>query len=697
MTKRPSQRFVLPRISLDRTVVYGIAVLLFVLPLFIWPGITEYGYGKTMVALVAISILSILWGLSMWQKREVKIRVPWITWPFLAFVAASLFSLLQATNGRVVIQSLVLVVFFFLLLLIIANVVQQKRDVALLLYALLASISLVALYGLMQYLGIMRGPIGGRGVNQMISTLGNRNYLGGVLTYSFFPAMILLFRLRGWFLRSVAVLLIAFNFGALMLIDQTGANAALILAAIALAVGWVIFHPIEPLRRARGWILALLLVLVLAFLFEAPSTRLNSIVGLSADEPSWIAQLWARNSGDARTWDWWVGYEMFKDHPLFGVGLGNYKLNFIRYKAAFLQTPQGASYDFYIPRAAQAHNDYVQAAAETGIIGVIAVASFLLTLVASLWLRLRRNRDEGDRWDLLLLSTGMVALLAHAFVSFPAHLPISSLTFVLYTGLAFAPVYGGTSTGGISLRGWGLKSVVLALGIAGLIVSILAVMDLSANLLMGKGIEQFQLGQTRLAEASLQKSLRYDFAPRQTYFYLAACQVQLGDREAGYETINLCLTRFLDEQVYLVYAELGTSLGHPEDAQEALDILVDSHPSEEIMKKARYLEAQVSTQKGQYELAIQQLESLIEDVPAYELPRIALGNLYAARGMNVLARDQYQKALGLIERGITANQNKLAGKTEFTAQEYGKLRSTLSTLQSERDYVLDRLSALPDL
>ena len=137
---------------LDQALVYTVALLLLSIPLFILTTISEYGYGKTMFALIGISFLSILWGLSGWAKSTWKIRWPWITVPFLGFVVTSLLSLLYAINGRVVIQSLILVVFFFQMLLIIANVIRERKNVHLLLFALLFSGFLAGLYGLLQYL-----------------------------------------------------------------------------------------------------------------------------------------------------------------------------------------------------------------------------------------------------------------------------------------------------------------------------------------------------------------------------------------------------------------------------------------------------------------------------------------------------------------------------------------------------------------
>ncbi len=678
----------------DRLLVYGLAFTLFALPLFILPNATEYGYTKTILAIVLISILGVLWGIQGWRRGTWTVRIPWITWPFLAFAAASLFSLLGATNGRFVVQSLVLLVYFFLLLVLISNVAREKRDVTLLLGSFLVSVSLVSLYGMLQYAGVARGPSEGTGLQQVISTLGNKEYVAGLLAYILLPAVILIFRVRSPVVRTVALLLIAFDFGALLLFDQTGANVALIVAFVAVVIGWLIFRPVTPLRRARGWILALIVVAGLAGLVEAPSGPLNSVVGLSADGPSWIETVWQQNSGAVRAWDWWVGVEMWKSSPWVGIGLGNYKLEFLPYKAQFLQTPQGAGYDFYIARAAQAHNEYVQAMAEVGIVGLAAVVGFLIVLVASLWTRLRRNPDEGDRLDLLLCAAGLVAVVVHAFVSFPAHLPASSLAAILACGLALAPVYGDHATAVRSMRGWRLRVPVVATALLGIAVSVIAARDLAANVLMKEGIEQLQLGRTEVAEATLKRSVRLDFAPHQTYFYLGMAQARLGHLGAAFESLRLCQTRFLDENTYLIYAELAANQGKTEMAQEAIKTLLATRPSVDIQHRARYVRAVVAIRAGNLQDASAELESLVQDAPSLEVARIAFASVLAAQGQKDGAIREYERARKLVENKLTEAEKELSSGSRMTATEYGELRSSMTTLRSERDSIVERLKAL---
>jgi tetratricopeptide (TPR) repeat protein len=451
---------------------------------------------------------------------------------------------------------------------------------------------------------------------------------------------------------------------------------------------------VEPLRRARGWILALILVVGLAYLVEAPSGPLNSVVGLSADETSWIETVWRQNSGATRAWDWWIGLEMWKDSPWVGVGLGNYKLEFLPYKARFLQTPQGASYDFTIPRAAQAHNEYVQVLAEVGVFGLAAVAAFLVFLVTSLLSRLRRTTDEGDRLDLILCSAGLVAVVVHALVSFPAHLPASSLAAILVCGLALSPAYGDRATASFHVRGWKLRAAVVVMAVTGIAISVVAVRDLASNALMKEGIEQLQLGQTEAGKATLERSLRLDFAPHMTYFYLGMADARLGNLEAAFRSLERCQTRFLEENTYLIYAELAANAGKTAVARETIATLLATRPATDIERRARYVRAIVSLRDGDAQAASVELENLVRDAPDFEAARIVLANVLLARGLRDAAASEYTRALAIVERKLAAAEKTIASATRMAASAHGELRSTIATLRSERDSILERLKPL---
>ncbi len=683
-------------ISAERVFAYAVAAIVFIIPLFIWPGETEYGYGKTIIMYLLVSALLIGWAAWAVRRGVWKIRIPWLAYSAGFLILVGLLSLINAVNGLVVIQSLAVFLYFILFYLVVANMVRDSRDVTVILYALLIAAFFTALYGLLQYLGVMRGAFGnGGGLNELISTMGNRNYLGGFLAYLMFPSVILLVRLHSRILRAIALLLLAFNFGTAMLVNQTGIVVALIVALIGVVIGWLIFRPVEPVRRNRVWLITLLAILAVTFVFEAPAGPLNSVVGLSATPGSFIGRLWAQNAGKTRSWDWWIGYEMFKAHPILGVGLGNYKLNFLPYKAKFLATPRGKNYNFYIPRAAQAHNDYVQTAAELGILGIIGVVGLIGMIAYSLWIALYRSRNEADRFDLLLLTGGVITFLVHALVSFPAHLPASSLVLVTILGIATSRAYTDTAHTTVTIKRVPLAAMAAVVAAFCVFVSVVAVRDYAADFLFQAGVQELQLGQTNLAIETFNHSIQLDFCPRQTYFYLATAEIQAGNYKQALADLEKCRTRYVTEPVYLNIANLAVNLGDIKTAQKNINFILSTHPSSDMALQAEYLNGIIAIRAGDYTRASQILNELVKRHRDFERGYIALGDLYRAQGLTVSARKNYETSLKLITARLARDNSHLNSGKPITGQEYSRLRNEITMLTQEKQAVEASLAKLP--
>jgi O-antigen ligase len=612
------------------------------------------------------------------------------------FALAGVLSLIHATDGRVVLQSLILLVYFMVLLWMIANVIRDQHAVRWLLTALLASGTLAALYGVLQYFGTVPGTSAGTGVNAVISSMGNRNHLGGFLLYLCYPAIILLVRAKTLWVKAFTAILIAFALSVMLSLRQTGTQVAFVLATGAFVVGWLIFlAPCRP--RIRRWLLLALAVAGVAVFagFLVFTTPTSSSSDGTSEQP-WLVKMWEANSGKTRAWDWWIGAEMFADHPITGVGLGNYKLEFIPSKVDFLATERGQAYDFYIPIAAQAHNEFVQAGAELGSIGLIMLLASLGTLAASLWTRLKRTQDRQDRLDLLLLTTGILAFLAHSVVSFPSHVVGSSLELIVFCGLALSHAYGESASFAWVLRGWKSKAFHAILVAIALTVSLFAIADLRANWLMERGIDQVQAGLYATGESTLERSLMLDFAPRQTYYFLAIAQIQLGKLDEAESNLQKCMTRFVDEASLLNYANLLVNTGQSAQAFEPLALLLASLPRHEIQLRAEYLQAMAISETGDPETAVVLIEELLASHRDYETAYIGLGGILESLQRFGDARTTYEKGLEMIEKMLTDSRKaiEVAGDA-ITAERYSELRGRIEKLVYERATLIERLRELP--
>jgi O-antigen ligase len=685
------------RFTLERVQLAAVCVAVFILPLFLWPGTTDYNYAKSIAGLVSISLLLVLWGVSAWRRPTWALRIPWVMLPLLGLVLAGLLSLLHAVNGRVVAQSLILLVNFVLLSLLIANVARTRRDVRWVLAALLISGTLAAAYGVLQYLGAVPGPPGTTGVSAIVSTMGNRNHLGGFLLYLLYPSAILFLRARRIWSKVLVGAAIGLSFFTMLLVQQAATRLVFASITSALVVGWIVVQTARPVLRARRWwivsvvgILALAGFIVLAFV----PARLLGLPNPNGDR-SWLVDQWERNSGRTREWDWWIGLDMFTDHPLTGTGLGHYKLEFIASKGDFLMTPRGESYDFPKAQAAQAHNEYVQIAAEMGSLGLVALIAVLGTLGISLGTRLARAHEEG-RIELLLLAAGILAFLAHSVLSFPAHVVASSLAFVSLCGLSLSSAYGDFMSTTLRLRRWHGRAIHLALVACALSVSLVAAADLRANVLMEQGISQVQAGLYVSGELTLQRSLRLDFAPRQTYYYLAVAQIHLDKLDQAEENLRKCMTRFVDEAALLNYANLLVNTGQSEKAFAPLHLLLASNPRREIEPRARYLHALAVGETGDPAAAIGLIRAILLEFPTYETAYIGLGGLFESLQQWDEARQTYEEGIALIDSLQSRLRQQIdAAGDSAPPQESASRRAQLERLAYERATLSERLRKLP--
>lgn len=185
-----------------------------------------------------------------------------------------------------------------------------------------------------------------------------------------------------------------------------------------LLLGYVLF-------RSRGMgkrLLAAAAVLLAALLIVSwlgvgqILQRFSSLQALEVTEAKRVAM--ARGS-----------WHIFLDHPVAGTGLGTLQIVYPAYETL---------YDGKIVN--HSHNDYLEALAETGVLGGLCCAWFLVVLLRK---SLARLRPKDYSFPDVLRISGMVAcagLLVHSFVDYNLHIPSNALLFFLLAHLATAEI-----------------------------------------------------------------------------------------------------------------------------------------------------------------------------------------------------------------------------------------------------------------
>lgn len=745
------------------------AVFLFTQPLLIYLGNTEYGYTKAVFSLGFISLLLVVQVGEMALKGRANFQLTSLFPPVIFLLAASSLSLINSQTLLGDFQYMVLLIYFSLFYLFLSNVLERPHQIHFLIGTLLASAALASLYGLLQYYGVLLGAPGQEaGTGAIISTFGNKNYLGGFLAYLLVPGLALLLGSSQRWAKAYALGTLGLIYVTLVAVRSESAWLAVLLSLLVLFGGLFFTRSLELLRVNARWLLGLMglmIVLTLGLLAgtvhwlwkESPSLSslaqsaqrfsalgwLVPIAILGMPLLAWIIRLWKSRRGWAwvslaslmmaiaafsispvgrglyqglwqlkersasvRAEDWWIGYEMFKSHPLMGTGLGDYKREFLLQKAQFLQTERGRYYNSkvgYIVRAAQAHNEYVQIMAEMGVFGLLATASLIFMIFQSAWHRLIKSESYAGRILVAALFAGVVAFMSDSLFSFPLHLPANALVLIFLLGT-------------LQSRALGEMRFVVSLGpetsrvLAGLVflvafvVSFFAYRDWLSDLYLDLGYRQFRSGEVAAAKESLERSVRLDFAPADALYWLGLIYAKEGDLARSLESFERCLPSFATEGTYYQLARVhlqfvqsaqGSKIEHLEQAKSYLETLFAIDPDPSLKSDALYLKGLILWEEGKPDEAQALLEDLFQRYPDKEELPVALAQIHLQQRLPFKARETFEQALKIIDQKLARLQQLLAPGSEVALDDYYTWKSDQKRLEELKAKVEEALRRLP--
>lgn len=674
---------------------WGTITLLFLAPLWFIPLSFSRSSAKLSIILAGIIVVLGATALKAWARREIVLRVPWIFVGVSLFVIASALSLIGAKNLCFAMSSLLLLCLFLGFGLTVAQLGNTKLNVQRILCALLAASSLAALIAILQYIGYLGDPLLSP-IERAISTFGNRNYFGSFVGVVAIPSLALLLNLRKRRLWMVAWVAIAMLFLGPLLVQQTGMFIALLAGIVFVGLGVAVFGIGRYIRTHYKTIFVVFLAAVLGLGVGLTLWSVNPYWETSSGDG-----LWSANSGYTRELDWWTAWEMFKTNPLTGVGLGNFKVEFLDYKAQFLATSRGAQYGFADFRAAQAHNEFLQMAAELGVPGIVAILGLVLVAVATSWRRCLCIPEPKKRLEFLLISAGLVVAAIHAVVSFPLHLPITALALVTLLGLISSSYFGERTI--IHARVGGTKARVTAL--AGILTVCLLGLVLGRELMgyasFSQGKAQMAVGENEQALQLLTKSVAISCCSTEAKFQLATVALllsdqsrQLGEQEKASSLLQIAWASALESQDEYPTSQgllflAGIAVMRDEDtlAEDILLRLLVANPISEFKQGARYLLAALEAREGDLVSAKVSLRTLIDEYPAYIQSYVLLGQLFLQEGMREDGLQVFEQGMQMVESELLRIETELktASRAEreelaFDQQRLLLERQSLSTL-----------------
>lgn len=380
---------------------------------------------------ISISILSFFY-LALSKKR---INLSLLDIAILIYLITILLSSINSQDYLYTLKELLFPISGILIYFIITRIFVETQYFASLrlikkLYVILIiGATLTSIYGMLQYFNIdfikwEKSHL--RGKFFIIAMLSHPNfvaiYIGPIIPFIIY----FLFKARHISLKIILGLALLLN---IICLKFTGARGTWVGVFVALAISLFLLYLNIRDRRymsvpniKRGFLIVLIVVIVTSlFVFRHKRFTVAERVG---DVSTVMTRLYA----------WVLATEMINDKPLLGIGYGNYKVKYFDYVDKTQKDERYKNYKQLLEysqarMSARTHNDYLQTAAELGIIGLCAFLFILVIIICEL-LRLIRSCKNTD-WKFLAIVqfASIVVILTDAFFNFPLLLPNTIILF----------------------------------------------------------------------------------------------------------------------------------------------------------------------------------------------------------------------------------------------------------------------------
>jgi O-antigen ligase len=224
-----------------------------------------------------------------------------------------------------------------------------------------------------------------------------------------------------WLAAAILLLVIA----AIVSTYSRGGIVALVAVSLPMLV-WV------PRRRLGRTVLLVSVPVLLVGFFLLPSDYLQRLSALGQIAGAARGELPADSALRGRLSEVSSAALMFRDHPILGVGYGNFEIHYPRYAQTLGLDARREE--------RQAHSLYLEVAAETGLIGLGAFGLLLVAAFAGPWRarsQIAGGDDDGNEDAARFVAAFGIALFGYLAGSIFLHLTYPRY-FWLLLGIAFA-------------------------------------------------------------------------------------------------------------------------------------------------------------------------------------------------------------------------------------------------------------------
>jgi O-antigen ligase/Tfp pilus assembly protein PilF len=403
-------------------------LLLISILLFVNKYVYDFRVNQEAVIKLFTIILLTIWITKIINNGKYYLRKTRLDQSVILFILVIAISILISDVKIISLREFIIFSSYFLIFLLIVNNIDNKKIFNSFIYLFFTISSLVSIYTVMQYYGI--DPYLSD-LHSLTSTIGQKNWISNYLAM-IFPVLFSYFLSEKIRKKIIYFFLLSILYATLMICQSRGIWISISITVI-LAI-YIIFKLkfYEIFKINKKWLFLLLITFLIITIIYSTDNPLNksaitvlqrAISTFDENDPSINTRLLI----------WKTTLEMIKDRPIFGSGIGTFKMNYLNYQAEFLRKNPG--YIKYSGKAGEAHNEYLQIWAELGIIGLalfLLIFYFFYKTIIDFY---KSSKNIKDKTIMLGLVMGITCFLIHCLFSFPLHVPALGITFFAIMGL----------------------------------------------------------------------------------------------------------------------------------------------------------------------------------------------------------------------------------------------------------------------
>lgn len=264
-------------------------------------------------------------------------------------------------------------------------------------------------------------------IGTMKGNTGNINVFSASINVKIPFVILILLHFSNWKRWFAACALSAGTF-IIILLGSRASYLALILEIIA--VIFYLFYRKESYAKSLKQLTFLLLPLFFTFLTVNILSNTNQSLIRNSDITTRVVSITKKEDASATTRQqyWTIGAKLIATNPVFGVGLGNWLIEALPHEAKVAN-------DLLISK--HAHNDFVEIAAENGILaGIFYMSVFILIFFKNV-LRIVHVQDKEQALFSLLCLLLLIGYCIDCLFNFPLHRPTMQVSFSLLLAITF--------------------------------------------------------------------------------------------------------------------------------------------------------------------------------------------------------------------------------------------------------------------